>query len=700
MKILKWSGFCGGLLLLAAASYAQEGGQAPGLAPAPAPVVTPGGGEEEMVQLNFPEAIEIQTLIDYVSKRLKINIILADESFAARKVSISSPKPIPKSSLFGLMQSVLQMVGLAVVDADQPGWKKVVQCTNLPSVVTEMRADPTQPAVSPPMTVATQVFELRNVTAPALETSVKLFLSKPGGNCISIPERGLIIVTDYTANIQRVATLIDLVDRPGRGAGIQFVSVKNMPAVDLVKQINEFLSEKDRVSAGGGRSAARALTLIAEPRTNQIAVISTDGSRNAALELIRTLDVPEVEQTTSNIRIYKLLNTTAPAVLATIRALGTGAKISEPPSEGESGSSRFPTGERYTGPNYPPPTLGQPLPTPPAYQTPPAAPAASEGASAEGKDARWKTPTVTVTADVNTNSIIVLGPPDVQTMYKQLIAALDKRRPQVMLEITLVTIDDAASQSLGIELSRLIGANDRNKAALFSSFGLNTVDPTTGGLSIEPGIGFNGVVLAPNTVNIVLRALATTAKTRVLACPKVLVNDHASATLTSVAEQPFTSVNASQTVSTTSFAGYATAGTTITATPHISEGDHLQLQYAVTLNAFSGKGSEGIPPPRQTNAVNSEITVPDGSTVVTGGLTINSNTDTVSKVPILGDLPLLGPLFRSTEKSKDRSRLYVFIRPIILRDDRFEDLKYLSGVDRTVAKLPTGLPKSEPIPMR
>jgi len=172
------------------------------------------------------------------------------------------------------------------------------------------------------------------------------------------------------------------------------------------------------------------------------------------------------------------------------------------------------------------------------------------------------------------------------------------------------------------------------------------------------------------------------------------------AVLGSVAEAPFTSVNASDTVSTTSFAGYASAGTTVTITPQISEGEHIQLQYSITLNSFTGGGSAGIPPPRQTNTIDSKVTVPDGYAIIVGGLTRKDVSETLTKVPILGEIPLLGYLFSSRTMNDSSSTLFVFIRPVILRDDQFEDLKYISALDRKAAQLPPEFPTSRPMLMR
>jgi general secretion pathway protein D len=312
-----------------------------------------------------------------------------------------------------------------------------------------------------------------------------------------------------------------------------------------------------------------------------------------------------------------------------------------------------------------------------------------------------RTGDATLTSDPNTNTIIVVAPPHVQRVYEQLIAILDKRRPQVMIEVILVTLDTSNNFSLGVQ----IGGSDtfdngRGKVVTFSSFGLGDPETDTGSFTLSPGVGFNGIVLSPDWANVVVRALAGSGRSEVLSAPRVLVNDNATASLASIAEAPFTSINASDTVATTSFAGYASAGTTINVTPHISEGNHLQLTYSVELNSFTGEGSSTSPPPRQTNNISSEITIPNGHTVIVGGLTRRDRSSSESKVPFLGEIPILKHLVSSQSRNRNQSTLFVFLRPVILRDDDFEDLKYLSEKDLAEAKLPGNYPESTPMVMQ
>lgn len=301
-----------------------------------------------------------------------------------------------------------------------------------------------------------------------------------------------------------------------------------------------------------------------------------------------------------------------------------------------------------------------------------------------------------VTADVGSNTLIIIAEPEVQQAYQQLIEFLDKRRPQVMIEAKVVVIDTSDDFTLGVEIS----GGDRQGARrlfAFSSYGLSTVNPINGNLTITPGTGFNGTLVDPSTADMVVRALTTHRRAKVLSSPKILVDDNAEGTLESVNEVPFTSINASQTVSTTSFAGFAKAGTTIKVTPTISEKQHVNLDYIVTLNSFTGTGTAGVPPPRQTNEIGSRVTVPDGYTIIVGGLTQKNVTANDTGIPYLETIPVIRDLTSLYVRNSRDQSLFIFLRPVVLKDDKFRDLRFLSKRDAYCADEGHNFPSSEPI---
>jgi type II secretory pathway component GspD/PulD (secretin) len=131
--------------------------------------------------------------------------------------------------------------------------------------------------------------------------------------------------------------------------------------------------------------------------------------------------------------------------------------------------------------------------------------------------------------------------------------------------------------------------------------------------------------------------------------------------------------------------------------PTISEDDYLQMEYVITLNSFTGNGSAGVPPPRQTNEVQSKVTVPDGYTIIVGGLNQMNSTNQLDSFPFIENIPIVRALFSKQSSQNRKSSLFIFLRPAILRDDKYRDLRFLSGRDLARSGEPANYPASEPL---
>jgi len=302
---------------------------------------------------------------------------------------------------------------------------------------------------------------------------------------------------------------------------------------------------------------------------------------------------------------------------------------------------------------------------------------------------------LTITTDEGTNSLIVSAEPRTITRIESLLKSIDVRQSQVEIKALVLSITDDQSLDLGVELSKL-EVSGSTIASLSSLFGLSQLSAGSSALPAA-GTGGSGAVLRPGDFSVLVRALETLSKGRTLNIPKVLVSNNKQASLTSVLQQPVLSTNASDTVATTSFSGTQDAGTIVTVTPQIAEGDHLLLDYSVEISSFVGDSADpSLPPPRQQNQLKSVVAIPDGYVVAVGGLQIEGDVQGTSQVPLLGDIPLLGEAFKSRSNTKTRSRFYVFIKADILRQGGFEDLKYLSDVATAEAGIDDGFPVNEP----
>ncbi len=303
---------------------------------------------------------------------------------------------------------------------------------------------------------------------------------------------------------------------------------------------------------------------------------------------------------------------------------------------------------------------------------------------------------VTLASDEPTNRLIAFGEARLLDQLELLIEALDVRHAQVLVEALVVTLTESQTRDLGVELQR-IGSEDGTLYALSSLFGLGSPDPAS--LSIPPptGVGFSGVVLDPGEFSAVVRALETVSHGRSLTIPKVLVANNQEAVLDSTVQTPYASTNASTTVATTTFGGTFDAGTSITVKPQVAEADQILLEYTVSLSTFVGQAADPtLPPPRQENRLQAVATIPDGSTVVVGGLEIETQTEGESRVPWLGAIPLLGNLFKDQSKTMSKSRFFVFLRCSVMRAESFEDLRWASAPVLAEAGLDDGWPRLEP----
>lgn len=717
------------------------------------------------VQLNFPNEVELKVLVDYVSQRLGVRFIY-DSQHVNKKVNLRAPGEIPAASLLGVLESALKMNGLALVDAEVEGWKRIVQATQLPSVAETIDRDQSIEQM-PRMTPVTQAFVLQRADPNQLKQTLTPFLTQGtgtgGSNIIAQKEGNLLVVTDYASNVIRIAKLIDLIDGASTEIATEFINVENVQASDLAQRLTGLVASRAKIQ--GLQSSATTVDVTADERTNQLLVVGTQREVEEVRRLIVLLDVPlglktevyplqnvspdrvdrlvkeligEVAAKTSYksavdtegsmlivtttdqiheriqslskqldaplpqsqkpVRFYRLKHVTVTSLLEILQGIDQSNAARDAPRRANVGRLRLNPGQILPGQNLGPgaPAPIQNLPTPPAFREPAEL---QPDEAAIDPQAIFRPGEARLTADPNTNTLIVVAEPAVQQIYEELIEELDRPRPQVLVEAKIVVIDTSDDFSLGVEIS----GGDREgikRLFSFSSFGLSDVDRVTGALSIIPGIGFNGTLVDPEVADVVVRALTRHRRARVLSAPKILVNDNATGVLTSVAEVPFTSVNASQTVATTSFAGFADAGTTILVTPHISEGDHLQLEYRVTVNNFTGTGSEGVPPPRQTDEIESTVTIPDGNTVIVGGLNRMNRSQEVTSMPFIEKVPILKHLASSQTTGDQRSTLFIFLKPIILRDDKFKELKFLSDRDVHRADLPGRFPLSQPVLIR
>lgn len=306
-----------------------------------------------------------------------------------------------------------------------------------------------------------------------------------------------------------------------------------------------------------------------------------------------------------------------------------------------------------------------------------------------------------IVADPDRNQIIIKAPARAQEQFAEIIAQLDQKQPQVMLraQIVSVTTTDAFNWAADVQINA-------GQFSLLSSFGVTGggTDPlitdvrTIPAQSGSPG-GLKAGIIRSNFVPIAIEALSTLGTTRVLSQPTALVLDNFPASFESFREEPFSSQSQTNTGVITSQGGTTQAGTVLNVTPRVSGAGDITLTIDLELSDFVGQGIGGLQPPVQRDRFTSNVTLPADSTIIIGGFRLNRESQNERKIPLLGDIPLIGNLFKAYESTNRQSVIFVFITPQVMRDRSGADLMLVTEGPFKEAGLDPLVPSLEPIAM-
>ena len=671
----------------------------------------------------FQHRHELQTLIDACSVILEVGIEYDPALVSGEVVNARVPGLITAEAIWGLANRALARRGLTSVQAPGSELLSIVPLKEAPQLARVERQ-----AVFGALAGYVKVLvTLEFIKPEEVQAAVQATLSAEGSLTV-MRDSGSLMIADYKAYVEQALRAVELLDGAPRGTRVEEVPLQDAAPISLVALLDSIQKAE---KAAFGKSMPG--TVIAHPERRSVLIIAPATSQVAWKELVRRFDKKETLLTLNYAPRRFGVAETAALVRQVVEGGGQQARIVKDDLTGtlvvtaqmsvHNEVSRLLDRLESTelGPrqqirsfavkNRSVHELAELLDglleggildevAVPLQET---AEEAVRGAtaplrgfppsSASGSHSELA---LTITADEGTNRLVAMGEGRVLDQLGRLIETLDVASSQVLVETLIVSLTESQSKTLGVELQTLLTSGD-TLYSLSSLFGLGSPDPTSASLPAGGASGFGAVVLDPGDFSAVLRALESLNEGRSLTVPKLLVNNNQEAVLGSVLQTPYTSTNASQTVATTSLGGTLDAGTSITVRPQIADGDQLVLDYSVSLSSFVGSSSDpALPPPRQENRLESVATIPDGYTVVVGGLEIETETDATSKVPVLGSIPMLGSLFQSRSRSKIKSRFFVFIRCSVLRSQTFEDLRYVSGLELDTLDLEDGWPTLEP----
>lgn len=591
------------------------------------------------ITLNLKSA-DIRALISTVSKFTGKNFIIDPRVKA--KVTVISAKTLSPEEVYEVFLSVLQVHGYAAVPTGSV--IKIVPEVNAKQGPLPLSDDNKE---YPSDELVTKIVSLDHVPASQLVPILRPLVPQQGHLAAYNPTNTLII-TDHAGNIKRLLTIIDGVDRPDSDE-MEIIPLKHASASELVRILNSLNTP------GGGKNATPAkVKLAADDRTNSILVTGDRASRLKTRTTISYLDTP-LEDGSGNTHVVYLKYAKAENLVKIL----TGLKEQQ---------------------------------TKAAPKKVKAAPVKATSGSVINQNA-------IIQADEETNAIIITADPNTVKNLKAVIRQLDIRRAQVLIEAIIAEITTNNDKEVGVGLA-VDGANaDANTLPVglsnFAGVGdlLLSVAAGSAPTTVPAGLSFGlgGESSSGVRYGALLRALQTDTNTNILSTPNIVTLDNEEAELIVGQNLPFVTGSFTGTGSQNPNNPFQTierqdVGLTLKVTPQINEGDTVKLVLEQeTSSVIPGTVEQGIA--TRKRSIKTSVLVDDGGILILGGLIQEEVSDTKSKVPLLGDIPLLGALFRTESTNKTKQNLMVFLRPSILRDHKDatyvtnEKYNYLRGIE-------------------
>ena len=546
-------------------------------------------------------------------------------------INVVTPGPVTRAQAYEIFLASLRLLGFAAVEAQGV-------TTILPEVDARLHAIPFTPSgeTRPPGgdRLVTQVFILKHAPATLIVPILRPLIA-PNNTIAALPGNNSLVITDYAQNIRRLARIIEALDTPS-GADWSIVPIRYASAIDVAQTVNRLLAGE--TAAAPGADAGMRVTILADPRTNSVLLRSDNPARMArARALLEALDRPT--SVPGNMRVVFLKNAEAARVAETLRAIVAGAATAT------------------------------------------AAAGAGPGAS---------TPPGSIQADPPTNSLIITASDVVYNSLRTVIEQLDARRAQVFVEALIVEVSADKAAEFGIQWNAInSNISATNSAATpfgtsnFGGAGRNILqiaqNPTTVGTGLSLGIvkgqiNIGGVAIT--NLGLLARALETHAKANVLSTPTLLTMDNEEARIVIGQNVPFITGQYAQTqtaatTTATTVTPFQTierrdVGLTLRVRPQISEGGAIKLRIFQEVSSVQDSTNvAGIITNKR--AIESSVIVDDGLIVAIGGLIEDRVNNEIDKIPLLGDLPVFGELFRYETRRQVKTNLMVFLRPVIVR---------------------------------
>ena len=638
--------------------------------------------DKQYVTLDF-DNVDISVLVKFVSELTGKNFIIDDK--VKGKVTIISPKKIPLQDVYKVFLSVLEINGFTVVPSGNMIKIIPAALAREKSLETRTKKD----LATSEDRMVTQIISLERANPDEIKRVLDPIISKTS-SVLSYPPAGILVITDYLSNIRRLQEIILALDIEGAGNQISYIPMVNASASEVVKSLTAIFQQSRM-----GKVGTTDIKFVPDSRTNSIIILASGADTENVRKLVAFMD-KDVPRGESNIQVYRLQNSIAEDLSKVLTSIIK-----------DSGASAG----TATG------TTAQKTLTPVVSKN------------------------VQIVADKATNTLVVMAEREDYKILENIIKQLDVPRPMVYIEALIMEVNTNKAFNIGVEWRGMrdttgdfsdvfkggsgafIGSGGAGTTT--NPGGYNILDglvtaTTTGAIGAFPG-GFSmgiigkGITIGGVTfpsIGAVVQAYKTDSEVSILSTPQLMTLDNEEAEINVGSNVPYITRQDSTTTTSSYPVNYNTyeykdVGVILNITPHINEENFIRLKISQQVTKVTSASTNATPTTLKRTA-KTTVVVKDNETIVIGGLVGDSTQDNTYKVPLLGDIPILGWLFKTHSTSREKTNLYVFLTPHIVRTQQDASSLYqekretmgevVEGIIKLDEKKSEPKPYSAPIP--
>ena len=608
--------------------------------------------DSQLWTLNQQNA-DIREFITQVAKITGETFVIDPRIKSGNTVTVISSKPLNRDEVYDVFLEVLSANGYTVIP------KAGGHIINVVPNTTAKTSSPGQDSKPLDGVMTTRVLELHSVSAVEVIPIIRPLIAQFGHAAASASSNA-VIVSDLADNVDRIAKLVQELDDAGNN-DYEVVQLKHAWVGDVAKIISDTLiTAKGQLPSG--------LQVIADERSNRLVVKGNASKRARVRKLADTLDKEGIRKSTTKVMFLSFADASN---IAEILSEASGIIQSSQSSS-----------------------------TTPSPSAPSATPAPGNQPRAGTKSGIKSYPAVTssfVKADTTQNALIMIANPETLQEMEKIVRQLDVPRAQVLLEAVIVEVSGGINDALGIQWGIDGTKTIRDSAAA-------NLSSVTGKIWNNANIALGSIALRADNFGVLVGALSSHSNNNILSTPSMLTLDNEEAELIIGKNIPITTGSYQTSSSGSSNNPFTTTerkdvGLKLKITPHINEGNSLRLMLEQEVSSLDVSTSKDILGENSgdllfnTRSLKTAVLVDDGQTVVIGGLIEDVRSKSRKKVPLLGDIPIIGNLFRYNQKGDEKKNLMLFIRPTIMRNsetlvkatqDRYTKLKLIDGASRSI----------------